>query len=160
MASSAPDDAAAPSGHDEGSTVVVSLAVATKGLPDVCAITGKPADGAIPLKVGRSLTKWNAPVVRVPLSDSIFTRWSRRKNIHIKGRGIASALAVVGVAVAFRNGALAVAILAVALAIHLVDMWAERTANEVEPQLERQGGDVRISGVHENFVQAVELLAK
>ncbi len=155
MSSSPSDDAHGQPDDVDGASVVVPLAIATQGLPAICAITGHAADGAIPLRVGRSLTKWRAPVVRVPLSEEIFTKWSRRKNIHIKGRGLASIVTAAGVVVAFRNGLLAAAILAVAVAIHLVDLWAERTANAVEPQLERQGSDVRISGVHESFAKAV-----
>lgn len=143
------------SGVAEGSEVTVPLAAAIDGLPAICAITGVAADGAVPLRVGRSLTRWNAPVVRMPMSEPIFERWSKRKNIHIKARGIASVLTAVGVVVAFRNGGLAAMVLAVAVAIHLVDLWAQRTANEVEPQLDRDGSSVRISGVHRAFADAV-----
>lgn len=135
--------------------VVVPLTVAIGGLPAVCAITGDPADGAVPLRVGRSLTRWKAPIVRMPMSKPVFEKWSKRKNIHIKARGIASVLTAVGVVLAFRNAGLAAMVLAIAVAIHLIDLWAERTANDVEPQLERDGGNVRISGVHQAFAAAV-----
>jgi len=131
------------------------MSVATAGLPAVCAITGNRADGAVSLRVGRTMTRWNAPKVRIPLSEPIFKRWSSRKNIYIKARATASVLTAVAVAVAFRNGALGIGILLVAIAVHLVDLWSNRQVMALEPQLERDGSDVRISGVHEAFAAAV-----
>ena len=83
----------------------------------------------MPLSVGRTKTRWNAPEVRIPLAEEIFKQWSRRQNLHIKGRGLASLLTAVGVVLAFRATLPALAILAVAVAIHLVDLWAERSVN-------------------------------
>lgn len=147
---------------DETSTsneVVVPLSVATGGLPAICAITGGSADGAMSVRVGRTITRWNAPVVRVPLSEPVFKRWSKRKNLHIKARFVASVLTAVAIVVAFRNGALGIGLLAVAVLIHLVDLWAERQVNNLEPQFERRGSDVAISGIHEKFAKAVTELA-
>lgn len=140
---------------DASAEVVVPLATATKGLPAICAITGGTADGAIPLRVGRSITKWKAPVVRMPMSEAIFTRWSRRKGIHIKARAIASVLTAIAVVLTFRSPTVGLSVLAVAIAAHLVDLWAARTSSAVEPRLERQGHDVRISRVHRAFADAV-----
>ena len=135
--------------------VVVPLRVATEGLPAICAMTGNVADGAMPMRVGRSIKRWSSPQVRIPLSDHVFTRWSRRQNIHIKARGLASLLTAVGVVIAFRNATIAVMVLIVAIAVHLLDLWAERGAKDAQPVLERQGSDLKISGVHANFVDAV-----
>lgn len=139
----------------EGAEVTVPMSLASDGFPAICAVTGGQADGAIPMRVGRSLTRWNAPKIRMPMSEPVFKRWSTRQNIHIKARAIASVLTAVGLLVAFRNGAIGIGILAVAVAIHLVDLWAERSVRDIEPVLERIGADVRISGVHERFAQAV-----
>ena len=135
--------------------VVVPLKVAAAGFPAICAMTGEQADGAMPLRVGRSLKRWSSPEIRIPLSEQVFTRWSRRQNIHIKARGLASLLTAVGVVIAFRNGALAAGILAIAIAVHLLDLWAERGAKAAQPVLERQGTELKISGVHPNFASAV-----
>jgi hypothetical protein len=85
----------------------------------------------------------------------VFERWSRRQNIHIKARGIASVLTAIGVVLAFRSGLLAVGVLAVAVGIHLIDLWAERSAGSAQPLIERRGSDVVLSGVHERFADAV-----
>lgn len=140
--------------------VVLPLRDAANGLPAICAMTGERADGAMPVRVGRSLKQWSSPEVRIPLSNDMFMRWSRRQNIHIKARGLASVLTAVGVVIAFRNGALAAGVLAVAVVVHLVDLWAERTAGDAQPHLERQGNALRISGVHEAFAKAVSELPK
>ena len=103
-------------------SVSIPLKTAQDGLPAICAVTGEPADGAIPIKVGRTKTRWRAPEVRVPLSEDVFKKWSRRQNLHIKGRGIFSLLLVIGVVLAFRSALPAFAVLGVALAIHLVDL--------------------------------------
>ena len=136
--------------------VTIPLKHAQEGFPAICAMTGEVADGAISLPVGRSLTRWRSPVIRVPLSQPIFVRWSRRQNIHIKARGLASILTAVGVVVAFRNAGLAIGILVAAIAIHLLDLWAERGASESRPVIEREGSNVRITGVHEAFATAVD----
>lgn len=143
------------SGGADAGEVTVPLATALDGLPSICAITGEAADGAVPLRVGRSLTRWNAPVVRMPMSEPIFERWSKRKNIHIKARAVASVLTAVAVVLTFRNAAIGLSVLAVAVAIHLIDLWAERTSNEVEPQIDRDGSNIRISGVHAKFAKAL-----
>jgi hypothetical protein len=138
------------------SEVVIPLQQAIEqGFPDICAITGGRADGAIPLRAGRSRTRWRSPLVRIPLSESVFRKWSRRQGIHIKARGIASVLTAVAVVITFRNSVLGVSILAVAVVIHLIDLWAERTSSEVQPKLERRGNDLAISDVHPRFAEAV-----
>ncbi len=139
----------------ESEEVSIPLKVAQAGLPSICAMTGEQADGAIPVPVGRSLTRWRSPVVRIPLSEPVFVRWSRRENIHIKARGVASVLTAVGVVIAFRNGALAAGVLAVAIAIHLIDLWAERGASQSRPGVRREGANVVLSGVHDRFATAV-----
>lgn len=136
--------------------VTLPLKQAQEGFPAICAMTGQAADGAIPLAVGRSMTRWRSPVVRVPLSQPIFVRWSRRQNIHIKARGLASILTAIGVVIAFRNAALAIGVLIVAIAIHLLDLWAERGAAGARPVIEREGSSIRITGVHEAFATAVD----
>jgi len=135
--------------------VSIPLSTAQEGFPAICAVTGQRADGAMPIKVGRTLTRWSAPEVRIPLSEEIFTKWSRRQNIHIKGRGIASALTAVGVVMAFRATLPALAVLAVAVAIHLVDLWAERTVKDFRPDLERKGTALHLRRVHHRFANAV-----
>lgn len=131
------------------------MRTAQAGFPAICAMTGAEADGAIPLAVGRSLTRWKSPVLRIPLSEPIFVKWSRRQNIHIKARGIASLLTAVGVVVAFRAALPAFAILGVAIAIHLLDLWAERGAQQSRPDVERSGPNVVLRGVHPGFAEAV-----
>lgn len=135
--------------------VSIPLKTAQDGLPAICAITGGRADGAIPMQVGRTLTRWKAPEVRVPLSEEIFTKWSRRQNIHIKGRGFASLLTAVGVVLAFRATLPALAVLAVATAIHLVDLWAERAVKDYRPDLQRDGSSLEVRRVHERFATAL-----
>ncbi len=135
--------------------VAIDIKTAQAGLPAICAMTGERADGAVSMKAGRTWARWRSPGVQVPLSEPVFKRWSRRQNIHIKARGVASALTAVGVVLAFRNGALAVAVLTVAVAIHLVDLWAERTGGESRPDLSRHGAMVHLERVHERFATAV-----
>lgn len=135
--------------------VTIPLKVAMDGLPAICAITGSRADGAMAMKVGRTATKWRSPEVRVPLSEEIFVKWSRRQNVHIKGRGLASVLTAVGVVLAFRATVPALAMIAVAIAIHLVDLWAERSVKAYRPDLERDGSDLVLRGVHANFAEAL-----
>ena len=118
-------------------------------------MTGGQADGAISLAVGRSLTRWRSPVIRIPLSEPIFVKWSRRQNIHIKARGIASLLTAIGVVLAFRAALPAFAVLGVAIAIHLLDLWAERSAQQSRPQVERSSTNVVLRGVHPSFAEAV-----
>lgn len=135
--------------------VVVPLDIAKEGFPAICAVTGERADGAVPLRLGRSWQRWGSPTIRVPLSESVFKKWSRRQNIHIKARGLASVLTAIGIVIAFRNGALGIAVVAVALVIHLLDLWAERTTGDFQPELERRGSDLALLGVHERFATAV-----
>lgn len=135
--------------------VAIPLKVAQEGLPAICAITGGRADGAMPVQVGRTLTRWSAPEVRVPLSEEIFTKWSRRQNLHIKGRGFASVLTAVGVVLAFRATLPALGVLAVAIAIHLVDLWAERSVKDYRPDLRRNGTQLHIRRVHKRFAEAL-----
>jgi len=135
--------------------VSIPLKTAQAGFPAICAVTGGRADGAMPVKVGRTATRWSAPEVRIPLSEEIFTKWSRRQNIHIKGRGFASLLAAVGVVLAFRAALPAFAVLGVAIAIHLVDLWAERTVKDYRPDLERHGTALHVRRVHETFAKAL-----
>ena len=139
--------------------VSLPLKTAQAGFPAICAMTGDNADGAISLPVGRSLTRWRSASIQIPLSEPVFVRWSRRQNIHIKSRGVATLLTVVGVAIAFRNGPLAFAILGVAIAIHLLDLWAERGAASNRPTVERDGANVVLSGVHDSFATAVDELS-
>lgn len=135
--------------------VSVDLKTAQKGLPAICAMTGERADGAVPMKIGRSWVRWTSPSVAVPLSEPVFRRWSQRQNIHIKARAVASALTAIGVVIAFRNGLLAAGVLAAAVAIHLVDLWAERTGKQARPDLLREGATVQFARVHDRFAEAV-----
>ena len=137
--------------------VVVSLQQAIDGtLPHVCAISGEAADGAVPMKLGRSATKWRAPTVRIPLSEKVFRKWSRRQNVHIKARVLAAVLASLAVIVAFRNGLLGIAFLVASGAVHVLDLRSERAAVGLQPLLERHQDELHLSGVHESYVEAVE----
>jgi len=124
--------------------------------PPVCAMTGDPADGAIPLKLERSATKWKAHTVRVPLSEAVFKKWSRRRSIHIKGRAVAAVLASVAIVICFRNATLGLGVLAVAAAVHLADLWGERTSGALQPTLVRERDELVLHGVHPDFIAAVE----
>jgi hypothetical protein len=136
--------------------VVVPLRDAVEsGFPAICAMSGGPADGAVALRVERTWKRWNSPTVRVPLSEPIFNKWTARQNIHIKARALASALTAIGVVIAFRNGLLSISVLAVAIVIHLVDLWAERTIGDFQPTLARSGTELVLSGVHPRFAEAV-----
>ncbi len=135
--------------------IALPLKTAQDGFPAICAITGGRAHGAIPVQVGRTITRWSAPEIKIPLSEDIFKHWSRRQSLHIKGRGIASVLTAVGVVLAFRATLPAFAVLGVAVAIHLVDLWAERTVKNYRPELKRNGSELELRGVHERFAEAV-----
>lgn len=136
--------------------VVVPLRLATdSGFPAICAITGERADGAVSIRLDRSVTRWRSPTVRIPMSAPIFKKWSTRRNIYIKARAFASVLTAVGIIIAFRNGLLGLAVVAIALAVHLVDLWADRTTYNFQPVLERRGQDLALLGVHERFATAV-----
>lgn len=135
--------------------VAIPLKVAQQGLPAICAVTGRRADGAMPIRVGRTLTRWNAPEVRIPLTDEVFKQWSRRQNLHIKGRTAFSVLTAVGVVLAFRAALPAFAVLGVAIAIHLVDLWAERSAKKYRPDLDRSGSQLELRRVNDRFAEAL-----
>lgn len=135
--------------------VSIPLKTAEDGLPAICAMTGERADGAMAMKVGRTLTRWKAPEVRIPLSEPVFKKWSQRQNIHIKGRGIASVLTAIGVVLAFRSPIAAFSVLGVAIAIHLLDLWAERSVTEYRPDLERHGSELHLRRVHPRFASAL-----
>lgn len=135
--------------------VAIPLKVAQQGLPAICAVTGGRADGAMPIRVGRTLTRWNAPEVRIPLTDEVFKQWSRRQNLHIKGRTAFSVLTAVGVVLAFRAALPAFAVLGVAIAIHLVDLWAERSAKKYRPDLDRSGSQLELRRVNDRFAEAL-----
>lgn len=135
--------------------VLVPLEVALDGaLPPVCAITGKSADGAVSVSLGRSARKWRARTVRVPLSDDVFRKWSRRQNMHIKARAVAGGLAALAIVIATRSGFIGIALLVASAVVHVVDLRAEKGAAQLRPGLERQADSVLFSGVHESFVAA------
>ncbi len=135
--------------------VALPLKTAQDGFPAICAMTGGRPDGAMPVSVGRTLTRWSAPEVRIPLTEEIFKQWSRRQSVHIKGRGVASVLTAVGVVLAFRATFPALAVIAVAIAIHLVDLWAERSVKSYRPDLKRNGSQLELRGVHDRFAEAL-----
>lgn len=137
--------------------VVLPLRLVTEtGLPAICAVTGERADGAVSLRLDRSWKRWSSPTVKVPLSGPIFKKWSSRRNVYIKARALASVLTAVGIVIAFRNGLLGITVVAVALAVHFVDLWAERTTYDFQPVLERRGQDLALLGVHQDFADAVD----
>ena len=135
--------------------VSLPLREAQAGLPTVCAITGNQAHGAVSMRVGRTWTRWNSPSVKVPLSEPVFVKWSRRKNIHIKARAIASVLTAVAIVLTFRTALVGLAVLAVAVAVHLVDLWADRTGKQFQPELLREGSTLELRGVHDRFAEAI-----
>ncbi len=150
-------DAADAAPHQVGATVRVPLQAARDGrFPPVCAMTGNPADGAIPLKLDRSATKWKAHTVRVPLSEPVFKKWSRRRSIHIKGRAVAAVLASIAIVICFRNAALGLSVLAVAALVHIADLWGERTSAALQPALERDRDELVLHGVHPAFAEALD----
>ena len=144
---------------DEGFGVElrVPLQAARDGrFPPVCAMTGEAADGAIPLKLDRSATKWKAHTVRVPLSEAVFKKWSRRRSVHIKGRAVAAVLASIAIVICFRNATLGLAVLAVAGLVHIADLWGERTSAALQPTLVREKDELLLQGVHPDFAEATE----
>lgn len=152
-------DAAMADEAEQGSGVEIRmpLQAARDGrFPPVCAMTGAPADGAIPLKLDRSVTKWKAHTVRVPLSEAVFTKWSRRRSLHIKGRAVAAVLASVAIVICFRNAGLGLAVLAVAALVHLADLWGERASATLQPTLVRERDELVLQGVHPDFAAAME----
>ncbi len=124
-------------------------------LPPVCAISGERADGAVSIRSRRSWTRPRRHTMQVPLSDRVFTKWARRQNIHIKARVLAAVLASLAVAVAFRNGLVAIALLAASGVVHVLDLRAERAAASLRPSLDAEDGDLVLRGVHDAFAAAV-----
>jgi hypothetical protein len=144
-------------GEGSGVEVRMPMQAARDGrFPPVCAMTGTPADGAIPLKLDRSATKWKAHTVRIPLSEAIFKKWSRRRSVHIKGRVVAAVLASIAIVICFRNAGLGLSILAVAGLVHVADLWGERTSAALEPTLARERDELVLHGVHPDFAAAME----
>lgn len=107
------------------------------------------------MRAGRTRSRWNSPTIRIPLSESVFKNWSRRENIHVKARGVAIFLAVVGVLITFRAALPGIGILAVAIVVHLIDLWAERTARAFRPDLVRSGSTIEFHRVHDDFAEAL-----
>lgn len=138
--------------------VTLPLKTAQDGFPAICAMTGVDADGSMSLQVGRTRTRWRSPGIQIPLSQPVFTRWSRRQNIHIKARGLATVLLTVGIALTFRSAATGLPVVGAALVVHLLDLWAERGAARSRPVIERDGANVVLKGVHETFATAVSQL--
>ena len=84
--------------------VTVPLRLAREGaLPPVCAMTGTSADGAIPIRVDRSLTRWRSPKVKIPLCKTAFRAWRRRQSVMVKTRFGAIALVVIALGFSARN---------------------------------------------------------
>jgi len=137
--------------------VTVPLATAQRGgLPQVCAMTGTPADGAIPLRVDRSLTRWRSPKVRIPLSTPAFKAWSRRQSVMLKARVVSIAFIVVALAFSAKNAFAALAALTLAGVALAISLKAERSLAAHEPELSRSRGELHLAGVHPEFVRAIE----
>lgn len=133
------------------------LAQAEAGrLPPVCAMTGAPAEGAIPVRLDRSLTRWRSPKVRIPLSTPAFKAWRRRQSLMLKARGVAIALVVVALAFSARNALIALTALILSGVVMAVSLRAERSVAEHLPGLTRSKGQLVLTGVDPGFVRAVE----
>ena len=125
-------------------------------LPPVCAMTGAPAEGAIPVRLGRSLTRWRAPKVRIPLSTPAFKAWRRRQSLMLKARGAAIALVVVALAFSARNAFIALAALILSGVVMAISLRAERSVAEHLPGCSQSRGELLLTGVAPGFVEAVE----
>ena len=137
--------------------VTVPLRAAQNGeLPPVCAMTGGPADGAIPLRIDRSLTRWTSPKVRIPLCTPAFKAWRRRQSIMVKTRIGAIALVVVALGFSARNAFLALTALILSGVVMAVSLRVERSLTEHEPGLVRSREGLTLTGVHPEFARAVE----
>ena len=133
------------------------LAQAQAGeLPPVCVMTGAPADGAIPVRLDRSLTRWRSPKVRIPLSTPAFKAWHRRQSVMLKARMVAIALIVVALAFSARNAFIALAALVLSGVVMAISLRAERSLADHLPELSRSKGELVLSGVDPGFVRAVE----
>lgn len=134
------------------------LAQAEAGrLPPVCAMTGAPAEGAIPVRVGRSLTRWRSPKVRIPLSASAFKAWRRRQSLMLKARGAAIALIVVALAFSARNALIALTALTLSGVVMAISLRAERSVAEHLPVCSRSKNQLVMTGVDPAFARAVEM---
>ena len=131
------------------------VARAVDGLPEMCAITGGEANGAIALKTPRTLRRPSTATISVPLNEKVFNKWARRQAMHLKARLVAVLLTVAGIVVAIRNPRVGLVVIAAAVVVHLADLWAERGAARLRPQLQRQGSSVLLCGVHDDFAEAV-----
>jgi len=137
--------------------ISVPLEAAQAGrFPPVCAMTGTPAAGAIPMRLERSFTRWRSPKVRIPLSTPAFKAWSRRQSVMVKARMAAIALVVVALGFSARNAFLALTALVLSGVVMAISLRAERSLADHEPGLSRSKGDLLLTGVHPNFVRAVE----
>lgn len=137
--------------------VQVDLEVAEKGLlPSVCAMTGTRADGAIPVRLDRSMLRWNSPTVRIPLSKAAFRRWSIAQSVMVKVRIAAMALVLLALVLSARSPFAAVGFLVLGGLAMVVSVRAEQKVKEFQPELSRSGNSLHLHGVHENFARAVE----
>lgn len=137
--------------------VTVPLGQAEAGrLPPVCVVTGAPADGAIPIRVERSLTRWRSPKVRIPLSTPAFKAWNRRQSVMLKARMAAIALIVVALAFSARNAFIALGALVLSGVVMAISLRAERSLADHLPELSCSKGQLVLHGVDPAFVHAVE----
>ncbi len=136
----------------------MSLDAARRGLPSTCAISGGVAHGAVTMKTPRSSRHPRVHAIKVPLSEEIFTRWSKRERLHIRARWFAAIATAIAIVIVMRNTGLGLAVLVGAIAIHLVDLWARKQSDALRPKLRRDGGDVVLDGVHPEFARAVEAI--
>lgn len=140
--------------------VTVPLRIAqTGGLPPVCAMTGAPADGAVPLRVDRSPTRWRSPKVRIPLSDASFRSWRRRQSAMVKTRFAAIALVVVALGFSAKAAFIALTALVLSGLVMALSLKFERSVAEHQPGLRQTRAGLTLTGVHPEFVAAVEASA-
>ena len=135
--------------------IAVELDEAKSGFPAVCAMTGGVADGAIPVRVERSLLRWGSPTVRIPMCQTAFRKWSLAQSVMVKVRIVSIVLVVVALGLSVRNplGALVALVLAgVAMAI---SVRAEHKVQDLQPGIERSGNTITLVGIHPAFVRAV-----
>ncbi len=136
----------------------LSLRRAKEGLPERCAISGGAAHGAVTMKTPRSSRHPRTHAIRVPLSEAVFTRWTKRERLHIRARWFASLLTAAAIVVVTRSTGPGLAILGLAVGVHLVDLWARRQSDRLRPSLARDGDDVVFGGVHPEFARALEAI--
>jgi len=139
-------------------SVTVDYADAEQGrLPaSMCVMTGGNADGLYPVRVDRSWTRWRARTIKLACSEPVFKKWVRLTRVMMRMRFVSIIIVVVALAFSSKNPLLAFGFLIGAGIALAVSIWAENSANALQPEIHRHGRQIELKNVHPRWAEAVD----